>query len=79
MIRVRRYHASGGVDEQVDPTDVSECLGNRGALLWVDVEDPTADDIECLTEEFHVHHLAAEDLTEPNFRPTWRCSTRTAC
>jgi magnesium transporter len=69
VIRVRRYHESGAVDEQVDPTDVSECLGHQGALLWVDVEDPTPDDITCLTEEFGVHHLAAEDLTEPAPRP----------
>ena len=69
MIRVRRYQESGEVDERIDPGDVSECLGDHGALLWVDVEDPTADDISCLTEEFHVHHLAAEDLTEPAPRP----------
>jgi magnesium transporter len=69
VIRVRRYHESGAVDEHVDPTDVSECLGDHGALLWVDVEDPTGDDIACLTEEFHVHHLAAEDMTEPAPRP----------
>jgi magnesium transporter len=69
VIRVRRYHASGAVDEHVDPTDVSEHLGDHGTLLWVDVEDPTAEDITCLTEEFGVHHLAAEDLTEPAPRP----------
>ena len=66
---MRRYHTSGAVDEHVDPTDVSDCLGQGGALLWVDVEDPTDDDIACLTEEFGVHHLAAEDLTEPAPRP----------
>jgi len=69
MIRVRRYHESGAVDEELDPSDVSTCLGQRDALLWVDVEDPTREDIVCLTEEFGVHHLAEEDLTEPNPRP----------
>jgi magnesium transporter len=69
VIRVRRYHESGTVDDQVDPANVSDCLSERGALLWVDVEDPSDADIECLTEEFHVHHLAAEDLTEPAPRP----------
>jgi magnesium transporter len=69
MIRVRRYHESGHVDEEIDPKDVSNCLGDRGTLLWVDVEDPSEDDIDCLTEEFGVHHLAAEDLTEPAPRP----------
>jgi magnesium transporter len=69
MIRVRRYYEDGRVDEQFDPADVSECLGVRGALLWVDVEHPTAEDVQCLAEEFDVHHLAAEDLLEPSPRP----------
>jgi magnesium transporter len=69
MIRVRRYHEDGRVDEEINPADVSEFLGARGALLWVDVEHPTADDVKCLAEEFDVHHLAAEDLLEPSPRP----------
>jgi magnesium transporter len=69
VIRVRRYFENGEVDEELDPADVSECLGQRGALLWVDVEHPTTDDIECLAKEFDVHHLAAEDLLEPRQRP----------
>ncbi len=69
MIRVRRYHADGRVEEELDPADVSECLGAPAALLWVDVEHPTAEDVKCLAEEFDVHHLAAEDLLEPSPRP----------
>jgi magnesium transporter len=69
VIRVRRYHESGAVDEELDPADVSGCLERNDALLWVDVENPTPDDIICLTEEFGVHHLAEEDLTEANPRP----------
>jgi magnesium transporter len=69
VIRVRRYHESGAVDEELDPADVSGCLERSDALLWVDVEDPTPGDIECLTEEFGVHHLAEEDLTESAPRP----------
>jgi magnesium transporter len=69
VIRVRRYHESGQVDEELDPEEVSECLGQRGALLWVDVESPTEEDVELLTKEFHVHHLAVEDLLERSPRP----------
>jgi magnesium transporter len=69
VIRVRRYHESGRVDEQVDPSDVSNCLGASDTLVWVDVENPTADDITCLTEEFGVHHLVEQDLTESAPRP----------
>jgi magnesium transporter len=69
MIRVRRYYEDGRVEEQVDPAEVSECLGTRGALLWVDVENPSVEDVKVLAEEFDVHHLAAEDLLEPSPRP----------
>ncbi|MGH9034843.1 MAG: magnesium transporter CorA family protein [Acidimicrobiia bacterium] len=69
MIRVRRYHEDGRVDEEINPAEVSECLGARGALLWIDVEHPSAEDVAVLTEEFGVHHLAAEDLLEPSPRP----------
>ncbi len=69
MIRVRRYHADGRVEEELDPADVSECLGAPAALLWVDVEQPSVEDVKCLAEEFDVHHLAAEDLLEPSPRP----------
>ena len=48
VIRVRRYLQDGRVEEEIDPSDVSECLGAREALLWVDVESPTADDVACL-------------------------------
>lgn len=69
MIRVRRYYEDGRVDEEINPAEVSECLGVRGALLWVDVEHPSAEDVAVLAEEFDVHHLAAEDLLEPSPRP----------
>lgn len=69
MIRVRRYYEDGRVDEEINPAEVSECLGARGALLWVDVERPSTDDVALLAEEFDVHHLAAEDLLEPSPRP----------
>ena len=68
MIRVRRYHEGGGVDDEVDPEDVSESLGQRGTLLWIDVDSPTAEDVALLHKEFDVHHLAAEDLLEPGTR-----------
>jgi magnesium transporter len=69
VIRVRRYHEDGRVEEEMDPADVSECLGVPAALLWVDVEHPSVEDVKCLAEEFDVHHLAADDLLEPSPRP----------
>ncbi|MGH8973168.1 MAG: magnesium transporter CorA family protein [Acidimicrobiia bacterium] len=57
------------MEEEIDPADVSECLGAPAALLWVDVEHPSVEDVKTLAEEFDVHHLAAEDLLEPSPRP----------
>ena len=70
MIRVRRYLDNGEVLTDIDPEDVSECLAERGALLWVDVEAPSRDEIMFLAKEFEVHRLAVEDLLEPSPRPT---------
>jgi magnesium transporter len=69
VIRVRRYLGTGEIDEQIDPEEISECLGRGGQLLWVDAEGLTAPDVECLAKEFAVHHLAAEDLLESLPRP----------
>ena len=55
-----------GVD---DPADISEIVGRDHRLLWVDVVDPTADDMRCLQEEFELHHLAMEDATKHGQRP----------
>jgi magnesium transporter len=52
-----------------DPADISEVVGRDHRLLWVDVVDPTADDLRCLQEEFDLHHLAMEDATKHGQRP----------
>ena len=44
-------------------------LINRDDLRWVDVVDPTSDELAELTSEFGLHALAIEDITEPGQRP----------
>ena len=36
---------------------------------WIDFEDPSADDILYLQENFDIHPLAIEEFTTPTFRP----------
>ncbi len=36
---------------------------------WIDFEDPSADDILYLQENFNIHPLAIEEFTTPTFRP----------
>ncbi len=69
MIRVRRYHADHTVEDEVEPTAISDLVGTTDELVWADVLDPTEDEIAMLVEEFEVHHLAAEDLLQRRQRP----------
>lgn len=67
-MQARLYLEDGG-EKLVLPEDVSERLVDREGVLWVDVEDPDLSDLARLVEEFEVHRLAADDLTETSGRP----------
>jgi magnesium transporter len=47
---------------------VAELISDQ-KLRWIDVVDPTADEITALTNEFHLDVMAVEDITEPGQRP----------
>jgi len=38
-------------------------------LTWVNIEDPTRDEIDKIAEEYRVHPLVAEELMQPTIRP----------
>ncbi|MCX6766130.1 MAG: magnesium transporter CorA family protein [Candidatus Moranbacteria bacterium] len=38
-------------------------------ITWIDFENPSADDILYLQENFNIHPLAIEEFTTPTFRP----------
>ncbi|MBL8208121.1 MAG: magnesium/cobalt transporter CorA [Blastocatellia bacterium] len=52
-----------------DPEEVSELRKNHRHTIWVDVSQPTAQDFDCLREEFGFHHLAIEDCQNAHQRP----------
>jgi magnesium transporter len=63
-------HANGKVLENDVPLSaVSDILEQKDHLLWLDVVDPTAEDIRLLAEEFSFHPLAIEDITRRHQRP----------
>jgi magnesium transporter len=41
----------------------------HGEITWVDVENPTKEEVVSLTQEFNLHPLAASELTAPTMRP----------
>ena len=64
---------SGANGLRTIPPDELAGLGERvrggDDFAWIDIEAPTAEDIELLRREFGVHPLAIEDLERGNQRP----------
>jgi magnesium transporter len=67
VISARLYHASGHRD--VEPSDIAREVTGKEGMLWVDVVDPTKDDLQCLQDEFALDPLAIEDVEHRFQRP----------
>jgi magnesium transporter len=66
VISVSLYHRED-VSEHT-PAEIGQLL-DRPGVLWVDVAEPTEDDLECLEREFRLHPLAMEDVRQHHQRP----------
>jgi magnesium transporter len=65
---VRAYGEGDKTVEGTTLDEVSDLLGITGATLWVDLQDPTPDDMNVLADELGLHHLAVEDALERHQR-----------
>jgi magnesium transporter len=68
MITVRSYERGKAIDVD-DPEDISELIGKKGRVLWVDLQDPSDDDFALIQDEFSLHPLAMEDARHHGQRP----------
>jgi magnesium transporter len=59
----------GVLHTDVAPDRIDVELAIPGTLVWLDVEQPTPEDLEMLRGEFGLHPLATEDLRRPHQRP----------
>jgi magnesium transporter len=50
-------------------SQISEVLKEEGSVVWLDVVDPSGDDLKILQDEFSLHPLAVEDATQAHERP----------
>jgi magnesium transporter len=70
MIQVNIHTEHGGLRNDLPLAAISDALETEGDhLLWIDVVDPTADDLRLLGEEFRFHPLAMEDVARRHQRP----------
>jgi magnesium transporter len=64
-------HADGAV-RRLDGSEldrIDQLRGEPGTLVWLDILDPEATDLDLLREEFGVHPVAIEDLDRQGQRP----------
>lgn len=69
MLTVRLYRGGRIEEEGLDPARISDLLDEGGTLVWLDLEDPTEDELAIIQEEFSLHPLAIEDTQHRNQRP----------
>lgn len=66
---ITAWVCEGGTFSEIPSAEVSDLLGADHRILWVDVVEPTEDDLACVQEEFSLHPLALEDIRERHQRP----------
>src|SRR6266545_849847 len=63
------HKSDGQFHTAVNPSDISELIGERGTFLWLDLQNPQDQGVELLREEFEFHPLSIEDATRHHERP----------
>jgi magnesium transporter len=69
LAHTRAYRDGVLVEEGFDVARVSDHLEVEGTTVWLDLLQPTADDLEVLVEELGLHPLAVEDAVHEHQRP----------
>ena len=65
-----RVYVKGVLDAEDFPVaDVSDHLARDDTMVWVDLCDPTKEQLDELAEELGLHELAVEDALGPHQRP----------
>jgi magnesium transporter len=69
MITCRLYREGTLKEEAFDPARASDLIAEEGARVWLDMADPSDEELRLLQEEFSLHPLAVEDTRDRNQRP----------
>jgi magnesium transporter len=69
MIRTRVYQKGQLVGENCDPALISDFLAMEDHVVWLDLVQPSSEELGLFREEFGLHPLAIEDATHAHQRP----------
>jgi magnesium transporter len=67
--RTRLYQGGVLVQEDFPVEDISDHLTTPGAVLWVDLYEPNAEDLTLVAHELGLHRLAVADAVDTRQRP----------
>jgi magnesium transporter len=68
-IRTRLYREGNLIKEDFPPEEISEELRERhGVIIWLDLCEPTTEQLDIIGREFGLHELAIEDALEQTQR-----------
>jgi magnesium transporter len=69
VTRVLVHYDEGGFEESPPLESISDLLVDPEKVVWIDIQDPTAEDLELLRTECSFHELAIEDVASRHQRP----------
>jgi magnesium transporter len=69
MFHCRLFRDGELVEEGFEPAKVSDHLEDEKNLVWLDLEDPSEEELAMIEEEFSLHPLAIEDARHRDQRP----------
>lgn len=69
MLTTFLYKKNGEVKTDLTRAEMLAAIRDKEGLLWVDLEDSTEFESECLVEIFNFHALAVEDCLSDNSEP----------
>src|SRR5438552_17942346 len=69
MITCRLYKDGVLKEEAFDPSRASDLITESRARVWLDLEEPTDQELAMIQEEVGLHPLAIEDTRNRNQRP----------
>src|SRR4051812_29224847 len=78
MLTAFARFADGKISRETTPEALSRALLDPAARLWLDMENPTAEELSLLEKVFHFHPLAIEDATHRAQRPKLENYTQVA-
>ncbi|GAB4212226.1 MAG: magnesium/cobalt transporter CorA [Roseiflexaceae bacterium] len=62
-------YTDGRFNGDITPTNISEILNEPNTVVWLDIRDPSEQDVALLRDEFQFHPLSLEDAVREQQRP----------